>query len=87
LSITSFVEKPAIKLQSVSHIMPATYTGYPPYMSASRPKIKRNDATVKEKALAGHVDEAAGMCKSLARVGRMTVNPETKYSYLGSGVE
>ena len=50
-------------------------------MSAVRPKIKRKLATVKEKALAGHVDDAAGMFKSLVKVGKMTVKPETKYSY------
>jgi hypothetical protein len=49
-------------------------------MSANLPKIRRKEATVKEKALAGHVDDAAGMCKSSDKVGRMTVNPETKYS-------
>lgn len=49
-------------------------------MSAIRPKISRNEATVKEKALAGHVDDAAGMSRSLAKMGMMTVNPETKYS-------
>jgi hypothetical protein len=52
-------------------------------MSASRPKIKRNEATVNENALAGHVDDAAGMLRSLAKVGKITVNPETKYSYSG----
>lgn len=49
-------------------------------MSAALPKTRRKDAAVKEKALAGHVDEAAGMLKSEASVGKMTVNPETKYS-------
>jgi len=49
-------------------------------MSANLPKIRRKEATVNENALAGHVEEAAGICKSVARVGRMTVNPETKYS-------
>jgi hypothetical protein len=50
-------------------------------MSARRAKTMRNEATVSEKALAGHVDEAAGICSLVTRVGRMTVNPETKYSY------
>ena len=50
-------------------------------MSASRAKTRRNDATVNEKALAGHVDDAAGIWSFVARVGRITVNPETKYSY------
>jgi hypothetical protein len=50
-------------------------------MSASRPKIKRNDATLKENALAGQVVDAAGMYSSVVKVGRMTVKPETKYSY------
>jgi len=50
-------------------------------MSAALPKIKRKLATVSEKALAGHVDDAAGMSRSLTSVGRMTVKPDTKYSY------
>jgi len=50
-------------------------------MSAVRPKMRRKLATVKEKALAGHVEDAAGILRSLVRVGRMTVNPETKYSF------
>jgi hypothetical protein len=49
-------------------------------MSPNRPKIKRKLATVNEKALAGHVDDAAGISKSLVSVGRMTVKPDTKYS-------
>ena len=49
-------------------------------MSAARPKINRKLATVKENALAGHVEDAAGIFKSLVKVGRMTVKPETKYS-------
>ena len=50
-------------------------------MSAALPKIRRKLATVSEKALAGHVDDAAGISRSLTRVGRMTVKPDTKYSY------
>lgn len=49
-------------------------------MSASLPKTRRNDATIKEKADAGHVLDAVGMLSSLERVGNMTVNPETKNS-------
>jgi hypothetical protein len=50
-------------------------------MSAKRPKKSRKQDTTREKALAGHVCEADGMCNSLARVGIMTLKPETKYSY------
>ncbi len=50
-------------------------------MSAIRPKINRKLATVRENALAGQVDEAAAMSRSVAKVGRITVNPETKYSF------
>ena len=53
-------------------------------MSASRAKTIRNEATVNENALAGHVEDAAGMCSLVTRVGRITVNPETKYSYIVS---
>lgn len=49
-------------------------------MSASRAKTRRKDATVSENALAGHVDDAAGIFSLVTRVGRITVNPETKYS-------
>jgi hypothetical protein len=49
-------------------------------MSAHLPKMSRKAATVNEKALAGHVVDAAGISRLFARVGRMTVNPETKYS-------
>jgi hypothetical protein len=77
----SLVEKPATRDQIASHARPETYTGKPPYISASRPKINRNDPLVKEKALAGHVSDADGILRSLITVGRMTLNPETKYSY------
>jgi hypothetical protein len=49
-------------------------------MSATRPKIRRKLARAREKALAGHVEADVGMSRSLVRVGKITVNPETKYS-------
>lgn len=51
-------------------------------MSASRPKINRNAATVSENTLAGHVRDASGISRSTDKVGNKTVKPETKYSYL-----
>jgi hypothetical protein len=75
------VENPAIRLHTVSHATPATYTGYPPYMSAKRPNINRKEATTRENALAGHVADAAGISRLVVSVGRITVKPDTKYSW------
>jgi hypothetical protein len=74
--MSSLVENPATRLHNVSQLRPASRTGKPPFISASRPKIRRKDARVRENALAGHVVPAAEMLRSVARVGRMTVNPE-----------
>jgi len=52
-------------------------------MSAVRPKVRRKLATVNEKALAGHVNDVAGILRSCTSVGRITVKPDTKYSCVG----
>ena len=64
----------------VNQTKPAMKTAYPPYISARRPKGSRNAAETKAKALAGQTAEACGIERSLTRVGRMTLKPETKYS-------
>ena len=49
-------------------------------MPAIRPEGKRNADTTRENAFAGQVLVAGGMLRSFATVGKMTLNPETKYS-------
>jgi hypothetical protein len=64
--------------QMKSHATPPMYTGYPPYMSARRPKVSKNEETTRLKAAAGQVCEALGMSRLSATVGRMTLKPETE---------
>ncbi len=50
-------------------------------MSARRPKASKNDEMTREKALAGHVDDADGKSRSRISVGKITWNEDTKYSF------
>jgi len=51
-------------------------------MSAKRPKKRRELPAVSAKTLAGHIAEASGISSSRESVGRMTLNPEIKYSWM-----
>ena len=66
--------------QTVNQTKPKRYTGYPPYISARRPKGRKNAAETRAKALAGQTAEDCGIERSLIKVGKMTLKPETKYS-------
>lgn len=66
--------------QTVNHTKPKRYTGYPPYISARRPKGRRKAAETRAKALEGQTAEDCGIERSLIRVGSRTLKPETKYS-------
>jgi hypothetical protein len=43
--------------------------------------MSRNDARVNEETLAGQVRDSSGISRSVDMMGKMTVKPETKYSY------
>ena len=81
-SIRLLFEKPATRDHTMNHARPARYTGYPPYISASRPNGRRKAAVTREKAEAGQTADACGMSSSRMRVGKRTLKPETKYSCL-----
>ena len=66
--------------QAVNQAKPKRYTGYPPYISARRPKGRRKAAETRAKALAGQTAEDSGIERSLIKVGSRTLKPETKYS-------
>ena len=66
--------------QTVNQTKPKRYIGYPPYMSARRPKGRKKAAETRAKALDGQTAEACGIERSLIKVGSRTLKPETKYS-------
>lgn len=56
-------------------------------MSDSLPKGRKKAAETRAKALEGHTSEAWGIDNFEIKVGRITLKPDTKYSYNISAIK
>ena len=81
LSMISFWENPAIRVQTRCHVRPEVKTTKPPYLSDSWPKRRRELPAVRAKALEGQPVDAAGIFRLWETDGMRTLKPEMKNSY------
>lgn len=75
ININQDCENPAMIEDIQSQMAPALKTRYPPYISVKRPHISRVAHITSESAVVGHIVDAAGMFKSLTRMGVNTFDP------------